>query len=211
MASTGKTGISGIGLAIVAAGAVLIYSGVQNRKLMESLRYLAMGKAIPPGEQISSPVNYTGTGAVVPAGLSGGNNAIVNMAASYKGRTYTFGGGHRSFCPSGGLDCSGYVSCVLHRLGLLNGGPLTTDGFAKWGSSVPFANRQPGDIVVWNGGPGGGHMGIVINATTMWHNPCTGCGGVQIGKYGPTRSGRVTIVRRASGASGAKRPATISV
>lgn len=199
MVSTGKAGLNGIGLAIVAGGIILIYSGVINRKLVESLRYLAMGEPIPPGEQTTTDVANAG----VTAALSGGgNSAIVSTAATYKGRSYVFGGGHSSFCPKGGLDCSGYVSCVLHRVGLLNGHPLNTNGLAKWGASVPFANRQPGDILVWLGGPGGGHTGIVIDASTMWHNPCTGCGGVQIGKYGKTRTGRTTIVRRAKSSSG---------
>jgi len=190
-------GISGPALAAAAAGGVLIWSGIQNRSVIESLRALAMGKPIEPGPQKSTPVP---TGGAAPAGLVGGSGMganLVNLAATYKGRSYTFGGGHGGFCPSGGMDCSGYVSCVLHRAGLLNGRPLTTDGLAKWGASVPFNQRQPGDVLVWVGGPGGGHCGIAINADTMWHNPCTGCGGVQVGRYGKSRSGRPTIVRRA--------------
>lgn len=209
MASTSSGGISGIGLAVIAAGAVMAYSGIQNRSLVESLRFLAMGEAIPAGPQKTTPIGYAGGGAgyVTAGNLTGGNSAIVSTAATYKGRPYLFGGGHGTVCPSGGMDCSGYVSCVLNKLGLMRG-TLTTDGFAKWGIGVAFDQRQPGDLVVWQGGPGGGHMGIVIDATRMWHSPCTGCGGVQIGTYGRIRTGRVTLVRRAKGAT---QPRTVQV
>lgn len=200
MAST-SGGISGIGLAVIAAGAVAVYAGIQNRGLIESLRFLAMGQPIPAGPQKTSPVSFGGDGgSITTAGLGGGNASIVSIAASFKGRPYVFGGGHRSVCPSGGLDCSGYVSCVLNKAGVLKG-TLTTDGLAKWGSAVPFERRQPGDVLVWVGGPGGGHTGIVLNADTMWHTPCTGCGGVQTGRYAKTRTGRVTLVRRAKAVS----------
>lgn len=207
MAST-NSGISGVGLAVIATGAVMVYSGIKNRGLIESLRYLAMGEAIPEGPQTVTPIGMPTTGAgYVSAGLSGGNSAIVNMAASYKGHPYVFGGGHGTVCPRGGMDCSGYVSCVLNKLGLMRG-TLTTDGFAKWGVSVPFDQRQPGDLVVWQGGPGGGHIGIVIDGSRMWHNPCTGCGGVQVAKYGRTRSGRITLVRRSKSVG---QPRTVQV
>lgn len=199
MAST-SGGISGIGLAVIAAGAVMVYSGIKNQGLIDSLRYLAMGEAIPDGPQTVTPIGTPTTGAgYVTAGLTGGNSAIVQMAASYKGHPYWFGGGHGTVCPRGGMDCSGYVSCVLNRLGLMRG-TKNTDGFAKFGVGVPFEQRQPGDLVVWLGGPGGGHIGIVIDGSRMWHNPCTGCGGVQIGTYGKTRGGRITLVRRVTSA-----------
>lgn len=196
-------GVSGPGLAMAAAGVVLIWSGIQNRTLVESLRALALGKPITPGAQTQTPVaggaaGNGGLGAAVGTAAGAVRGAsIVATAASLKGRPYVFGGGHRTLC-SNALDCSGYVSCVLHRVGLLRGGPLTTEGFARWGVGVAFAQRQPGDLVIWRGGPGGGHMGIVIDGTRMWHSPCTGCGGVQMGTYGPSRTGRPTIVRRAS-------------
>lgn len=187
-------GISGLGVAVIAGGAILVWSGIQNRGLVESLRYLAEGKPIPAGEQKTTPVSFSPSSGGT-AQIGGGNSSVVSIAASMKGHPYTFGGGHGKVCPSGGMDCSGFVSCVLNKAGLMKG-TLNTDGFAKFGTGVPFEQRQPGDLVVWKGGPGGGHIGIVIDGSKMWHNPCTGCGGVQIGSYGKTRTGRVTIVRR---------------
>lgn len=188
-------GVSGPALAVAAAGVVLIWSGIQNTPLVESLRSLALGQAIAPGPQHVADV---GAAQAVAGGTARGAT-VVALAATYKGRPYLFGGGHGSTPCAPAMDCSGYVSCVLARAGALKGRPLTTEGFARWGVSVPYGSRAPGDLVIWRGGPGGGHMGIVINGTTMWHNPCTGCGGVQVGRYGATRGGRPTLVRRASG------------
>lgn len=186
-------GVPGTAVAVAAAGAVLIYSGVQNRRLVEALRELAMGRPVTAGAQKTTAVATAGS-ALGAAAMTG---AVLTVAASYKGTPYLFGGGHGSTPCANSMDCSGYVSCVLAKAGLLRTGPMTTDGLAGWGHSVPFGQRAPGDVLVWVGGPGGGHCGIVIDADHMWHNPCTGCGGVQVGTYGSTRTGRTTLVRRA--------------
>lgn len=199
MTST-DSGISGTAVTIAAVGGLLIWSGINNTKLAESLLQILSGIGPTKGEQKASapPVANTGGGYIPSTGSGGGNQSIVTIAASYKGHPYVFGGGHGTVCPKGGMDCSGYVSCVLNKAGLMKG-TLTTEGFANWGTKVDFADRQPGDIVVWRGGAGNGHMGIIIDGKTMWHNPCTGCGGVKIGRYGERSSGRPTIVRRAKG------------
>lgn len=198
MAST-SNGISGTAVAVTAVGALLIWSGINNTKVATSLVQILAGYAPVKGEQKSSkpPAGSTGGGYIPSTGGSGGGNQrVVDIAASYKGHPYLFGGGHGKVCPDGPMDCSGFVSCVLNKAGLMKG-TLTTDGFARWGNKVDFPDRKPGDIVVWVGGSGGGHMGIIIDDKTMWHNPCTGCGGVQKASYGSSRTGRPTIVRRA--------------
>lgn len=196
-------GISGTAVGALAIGAVFVWSGINNQDLLTSFRALAMGKPIPKGTQHKASARASGT---VPdptprggGGGVGGNRAVVDIAASYKGHPYLFGGGHGKPCPDGPMDCSGYVSCVMNKAGLMKG-TLTTSGFAKWGNKVAFEDRQPGDIVVWLGGAGNGHMGIVDDDKYMWHNDCTGCGGVKRSTYGPSRTGRPTIVRRAKGA-----------
>lgn len=188
-------GISGIAVAVLATGGILVWSGINNQDLLTSFRALAMGKPIPSGTQVKSATKpLPGLNGNIP---KGSGSAIVNIAATYKGHPYVFGGGHGTVCPSGGMDCSGYVSCVLNKVGVMKG-TLNTDGFARWGAKIPFNERQPGDILVWTGGPGVGHMGIAIDDKTMWHNPCTGCGGVQIANYGAYRSLRPTNVRRST-------------
>jgi cell wall-associated NlpC family hydrolase len=191
-------GVSGIAVAILSAGALFIWSGINNQDMLTSLRYLAMGKPIPAGEQHRRGARPTPE-PLTPEGKPGGyqgNQNIVSIAASMKGTPYLFGGGHGKVCPDGPMDCSGFVSCVLNKAGVMTG-TLTTDGFKSWGQKVDFNDRAPGDIVVWVGGAGGGHMGIIADKDTMWHNPCTGCGGVQKASYGAYRDLRPTIVRRA--------------
>jgi cell wall-associated NlpC family hydrolase len=199
VAST-NNGISGTAVAVATAGALLVWSGINNTNLLDTFRELARGKPLTKGEQkTTAPPTRSGGGSVPSTGSGGsggGNQRVVELAASYKGHPYVFGGGHGKVCPSGGMDCSGFASCVLNRAGLMKG-TLTTDGFSRWGISIPFADRKPGDIIVWRGGSGGGHMGIIIDDKTMWHNSCTGCGGVSKASYGPTRTGRVSNVRRA--------------
>lgn len=198
MAST-NSGISGMAVTIAAVGALLVWTGIQNRTVLDTFREIVRDKTISPkpGEQKrSAPPTNTGGGYVPSTGSGGGNQSVVSIAASYKGHPYVFGGGHGTVCPSGGMDCSGYVSCVLNKAGLMKG-TLTTEGFARWGIGIDFADRKPGDLVIWRGGAGNGHMGIIIDDKTMWHSPCTGCGGVQKSSYGSSRTGRPTIVRRA--------------
>jgi cell wall-associated NlpC family hydrolase len=195
VAST-NNGISGVAVSVVAVGALFIWAGVQNQTIINTLRDIAHGRTPTPGEQKKTEFSNSGGGYIAPSTGSGGNQRVVEIAAQYKGRPYVFGGGHGTVCPKGGMDCSGYVSCVLNRAGLMTG-TLTTDGFSRWGISVPFKDRKPGDIIVWTGGPGGGHMGIIIDDDTMWHSPCTGCGGVQKASYKSSRTGRVSNVRRA--------------
>lgn len=192
-----SNGVSGMSVTIAAVGGLLIWSGINNTKLATTLVEVLAGVGPRKGVQTASapPPTTSGGGGSVPT-TGGGNQNIVQIAASYKGHPYVFGGGHGTVCPKGGMDCSGFVSCVMNKAGYMNGTTLTTDGFSRWGTKVDFADRQPGDIVVWRGGVGNGHMGIVIDGDSMWHNPCTACSGVQIGSYGKSRDGRPTIVRR---------------
>lgn len=185
--------MNGVALGISAAGGLLVWAGVQNQTIITSLKYLFKGQAPPAGTQESHP--YQGTGNET---YSADGNKIIAAAQRYKGRCYVFGGGHGGSC-SGCLDCSGYVSCVLKDVGAMaSGKSLTTDGFMRWSGAfdVPFAQRQPGDLIIWEGGPGGGHMGIVVSSNRMINNPCTGCGGVQYSSYGKTRTGRISHIRR---------------
>jgi cell wall-associated NlpC family hydrolase len=193
-------GVSGVAVGVLAAGSVLIWAGVRGTSVLKATQDLVQGKS-PAHEPQTTPIGLPAdtTSSELKVGSASGSQ-IVQIAASMKGQPYCFGGGHSSFCASCS-DCSGYVSCVLHKAGVLNGSPLDTGGLASWGKSVAFADRQPGDVVVWNGGPGGGHCGIVIDATTMWNSPCTGCGGVQIGTYNPAHGSRPVssaVFRRAA-------------
>jgi cell wall-associated NlpC family hydrolase len=57
-----------------------------------------------------------GTTASAPAQVQ----AMTNMANSLVGKPYVYGGGHSSWGPQAGYDCSGFVSAVLHAGGYLS-------------------------------------------------------------------------------------------
>lgn len=70
--------------------------------------------------------------AVAPAGAP---QAVVNAIAAgnaIRKRPYVWGGGHGSF-ESGGYDCSGAVSYVLHAAGMLSS-PLASGPLMSWGT-----------------------------------------------------------------------------
>jgi cell wall-associated NlpC family hydrolase len=54
---------------------------------------------------------------------------MIKTARSLIGTPYVYGGGHGAWGNGSGLDCSGFVSAVLHSAGYLNA-PQTTEGFA---------------------------------------------------------------------------------
>ena len=199
-------GISGPGIAATAIGGLFLWAAFKGASPTEAFRSLVTGKE--PSGLNTHPIDKVkyantadnlrdeATNAVIGAG--GGNaNSILTAAASKKGQPYAFGGGHSGDpCKAKYTDCSSYVSCVLNMVGIMKGS-MTTGGFAKFGVGVPYSQRLPGDLIIWNGGTGGGHMGIIIDGSHMWHNPCTACGGVQIGKYPyGSRSASSAIVRR---------------
>lgn len=194
------SGVSGVAVGVLAAGSILVWAGVRGTSVLASIQDLVQGKS-PAHEPQSLGINLPAdsTGSELKAGSASGSQ-IVQIAASMKGAPYCLGGGHGGFCPGGCTDCSGYVSCVLHKAGALEGSPLDTGGLSGWGKNIALADRAAGDVIVWNGGPGGGHTGIIIDATTMWNNPCSVCGGVQINTYYPAHGSRpasAAVIRRA--------------
>lgn len=195
-------GISGTGLTAATAGILFMWSAVKGTSVTETLRELITGQT-PKGTN-TYPIT------AISAGNTGGNgvapsadaSAIIRAAESKKGQPYGFGAGHSGNpCASAKTDCSSYVCCAINTAtgSKIN---LATGGLSRYGTGVAYKDRAPGDVIVWNGGTGGGHTGIILtvegNGGTMWHNPCTTCGGVQIGKYpqGGSRSAAAAIVRR---------------
>lgn len=210
--------IPGIAVASTATGLIFLWSAIKGASLSATLRDLISGKQ-PTGTNVN-PVTVAAPGTLgAAAGIAAGGaappgfsasqlgalggapgakaQAILTRAAAHKGQPYCFGGGHSGNpCAASCTDCSGYVSCVLNEVGAMHGS-MATGGLAGIGKSVPYSARLPGDIIVWNGGSGGGHCGIIIDGSTMWNNPCTKCGGVQIGHYPTaTRTAGSAVIRR---------------
>lgn len=200
-------GVNGPGVAATAAGSIFLWAAWKGASIPDTLRALLTGKQ-PTGAQIH-PIRQTqyteasGAGSVAAGGAIGlaSANLIVQQAASHKGDPYVFGAGHGgNNTGHNPTDCSSYVSKVLNELGLMHG-VMATGGLAHIGKGVPYAQRSPGDIIVWNGGTGGGHTGIIAsiqgNGGEMWNNPCTSCGGVQLSKYPfGSRTAAAAVIRR---------------
>jgi cell wall-associated NlpC family hydrolase len=185
--------ISGVALGAVSVGSVFLYAGLKGVSVPEAVQAIVQGKS-PATLTNRYPVTTPAGSDAAPA--TGGASKIVQIAATMKGQCYGFGAGHGNPCGSKCTDCSSYVSCVLSKA---TGRriDMATGGLARIGTAVPYAQRQAGDIIVWNGGTGGGHCGIIIDSARMWHNPCTGCGGVQIGRYPySNRTAAAAVVRR---------------
>lgn len=194
--------ISGTGLAASAVGVLFLWSAVKGASISETFRSLLKGEQ-PTGDtvhgiDVPTAQSTASAGAGVATGAASGAKAaiILSLCASMKGFTYCFGGGHSGNpCSAKCADCSGTVSCILNKAGVMKGS-LATGGFASFGTGVPYAQRQPGDLIVWTNGVQG-HMGIIIDGSTFWNNPCTGCGGWQIGHYPyGSRTAAAAIIRR---------------
>jgi hypothetical protein len=100
--------------------------------------------------------------AIAPAGAPAEVVAAIEAANRIRRKPYRYGGGHQRFRDKG-YDCSGAVSYVLHKAGLLNS-PLDSSGLAKWGK------RGKGDWITVFGNPG--HAYAVI-AGLRWDTSMT--------------------------------------
>jgi cell wall-associated NlpC family hydrolase len=163
--------IPGLPVAFIAAGGVLVWSGVENEPVTSVLRSLASGQAPAkgPAETFATPA------AAAPSSSgnlgSGSGAQIAQDALSYAGHCYGFGGAPGT-SGTGCWDCSSFVNWVVgHDMGLAipfykaggyDGsahGPPTGAWLAWTGCTTVQANgvsqAQAGDIVV-----GVTHMGI---------------------------------------------------
>lgn len=182
------TALNGTGVALIAAGTVVGYSGIANASIPDTLRSVLKGKAVTGstvgsvGEALASvdvaPASSAGASdptAINPstdpqAGFGVGqsiiNAAIVAAALKYKGVPYRFGGATPS-----GWDCSGFVTYVLHHdvgLNLPSNKHTVAAQFLVWkgAKTIPWLQLEPGDLVCWTG-----HIGIAttqsLNIATM--------------------------------------------
>jgi len=164
---------SGVAVGSIAAGALFLYAAIKGYSIPNTIKALISGKS--PVGQVQT-TGLTGTSSIVGTATGGGGtasgSAIASDALKYAGQGYIYGG------PSspGRWDCSSFVSYVLgHDLGLaIPGGTwvsVTASGtqhgpdssaYMSFGTSVPLAQAQPGDLVAT-----ADHMGIVIGNGQM--------------------------------------------
>jgi cell wall-associated NlpC family hydrolase len=180
-------GISGLAVGIATAGGLLLYSGIKNATVSDTLRALLKSQPVPSAPSTLAAAQadvgaalgqaataLAGAGAAAAGGSAGVGSAlgqqIVTAASKYLGTPYRFGG----HAP-GGFDCSGLVTYVLHHdlgISLPNNTHTVVSQFAIWGGAVtvPRNQCQAGDLVLF----GLGHMGIAVDNTHMIHAPHTG-------------------------------------
>ena len=88
--------------------------------------------------------------------------AMWQEASKYLGRAYVWTG----------FDCSGFVCWVINHSGVGNVGRTTAEGLRQWTDPIPASERQPGDIIYFQGTydtPGASHVGIYIGDGKMIH------------------------------------------
>lgn len=179
------TPVSGIALLTMGAGGAILYSGLRNATVADTVRSLLKGESVPSsgstlaqadqaavqqltaiggaGSQAAAGGAAAAVGAAVNAPSDLGAR-IVAGAEAQLGKPYVFGAaGPDSF------DCSGLVSFVLRQLGALDR-RLVTGQFYVWsGASTVSRPPRPGDLICWTG-----HIGIATSATEMIHAPGVG-------------------------------------
>jgi hypothetical protein len=93
-----------------------------------------------------------GSKAVAAKSASGAVKDMIRAGNKIRHKKYKWGGGHRNWNDKG-YDCSGAVSFVLHKAGILDY-PLDSKGFMKWGGKRRgkwvsiFANKEHVYMVV---------------------------------------------------------------
>lgn len=96
-------------------------------------------------------------------------STIVNLASKELGDPYVFGAeGPNSF------DCSGLVEYVFKHVGIKT--PRVAADQAHFGTAIPKAKIQPGDLIFfnWSGHGAAEHVGIYAGDGYMIHAPHSG-------------------------------------
>jgi len=93
---------------------------------------LLLALAVPLAADAKVPdAHMNGSKAVAPKGAPDVVKDMIRAGNKIRHKKYKWGGGHRNWNDKG-YDCSGAVSYVLHKAGILDY-PLDSGGFMKWG------------------------------------------------------------------------------
>lgn len=203
-------------------GFVVLWSGVTNAGIMNSLHSLLQGQRPQPGSpQAPANINIPGLGSITGAsfntngtsssGTLQGNgtatgSAIVATAAQYVPGTYWWGGSVPIQRGGKGVDCYGLGTYVLHTDLGYNLPNNTHSGYLEmmaWSGMQTIANFsgsnavnpsviQPGDFILWPS-----HMGISTGGNGMIgaENPRIGVVNTTIQDGAPNTIEPITVRR----------------
>jgi cell wall-associated NlpC family hydrolase len=176
-----RAAISGLALSYMTVGAVLVWSGVENQTIGNSITSLVQGKAPAPGPQSSVVSALLTSTASQPQAASEGSEGSVtssllaNDALAFVGHKYVYGGAPGTNAQNG-WDCSSFMNYVIgaqnkmaipgYAAGTYNGsvhGP-PTGAWLLWNgvTGISKASLEPGDLIVWQT-----HMGMCTGSGNM--------------------------------------------
>jgi hypothetical protein len=121
-----------IGLVFMAVSAE---SSVQGQQYMSTSATSRVYRPTPMAAGYPQYLHYNGKYAAVPPGVPPAIYRAVTAANELQGKPYKWGGGHRRLYDRG-YDCSGSVSYILFKAGLIRG-PLTSREFRRIGRPGP--------------------------------------------------------------------------
>lgn len=172
-----RPGINGIGVATIVTGLIVLWSGLKNATVLDTLRALTRGEPIPSAgsdlaaarSQVATTPGVINLGSSVNGAGSTTGAAIAADAQRYIGVPYVW-----AAATPDGWDCSGFVTYVLHHdfgLNLPDNNHTLTYGFYVWSGAITVARDQcqPGDLVCW-----WSHIGIATSKDTMVNAPGIG-------------------------------------
>lgn len=156
------TGISGVGVGIASAGALLMYAGFKGENPLTALRDIASGSP-------SAILNANGSHVATIPGSSPGDSLVVGGAVGYPKlltACTAFDGDRYSQAnrwKPGYSDCSSYIGKGFKSIGQTPPGASTTLEYLAWHmlfklSSVALVG--PGDLLISTS-----HMAIVVDTT----------------------------------------------
>ena len=148
-----------------------------NIQTVESPADVVAVAALPPSTRQTTAAPTTKAPTTAPATTkapettkaastgSGKGQSVANYAMQFIGNPYVYGGTSLT----NGADCSGFVQSVYKNFGISL--PRSSSDQRSAGTSVSYANAQPGDIICYSG-----HVGIYIGNGQIVHasSPSTG-------------------------------------
>lgn len=191
-------GVSGVGVTVTSAGALLIYAGLKGVNPLIALRAIASGKpdaiANVGGSRGGTEAKLPYTGGIL---VTPGNPKILAAAQKFKGDKYS----QARRWDEGYSDCSSFVGKAFKAIGVKPPGMSTCVEYLAWRDlrNIPKDNLVtlavgPGDLLISTS-----HMAIVVDEKTAigqqntrenvrvdtWDNIMKGTGAWGVYTYSP--------------------------